>query len=351
MKKSNVINLIRYHVENNKSAFHSEAIEIAKAFEKSGDTPLAQYVMAIISGNNLFSPQVSEEKEEISSDFFDEISTDSLDPLPLPDSVSDDVENIITSISRHRGLHKFLFQGKPGTGKTQACLQIARILKRKLYSVNFSYLIDSKLGQTQKNVSRVFEEISSVANPFNFIFLLDEIDAIALDRLNKQDLREMGRVTSSFLKALDGLSEDVILIATTNLFSKMDPALIRRFDFVVDFDRYSQEDLCEIANVLLDLYLRKYGCSGKNSTLAKKIFQLKALPMPADIKNKIRLATAFSLPDKPFDYLPRLYKAFLEKPADDARQLKQEGFTLREIEILTHVPRSTVSRNLNKAKL
>ncbi|HEM1159143.1 TPA: AAA family ATPase, partial [Listeria monocytogenes] len=71
-----------------------------------------------------------------------------------------------------------------------------------------------------------------VSNPSKLLILFDEIDAIALDRVNSNDLREMGRVTSTILKELDKLNEEVVLIATTNLYEKFDRALIRRFDSV-----------------------------------------------------------------------------------------------------------------------
>lgn len=67
-----------------------------------------------------------------------------------------------------------------------------------------------------------------------------------MNRMNNNDLREMGRVTSTFLKELDSLSSDVLLIATTNLVNSFDKALLRRFDAKISFDRYTKDDLIEI---------------------------------------------------------------------------------------------------------
>ncbi|MFR2768230.1 MAG: AAA family ATPase [Thomasclavelia sp.] len=61
--------------------------------------------------------------------------------------------------------------------------------------VDFSSLVDSKLGQTQKNISTMFKEINNFTFPDKIIILFDEIDALALDRTNSNDLREMGRAT------------------------------------------------------------------------------------------------------------------------------------------------------------
>ena len=57
MKKQNIINLIKYHVEKNDEAFISEVAEIAKDFDSSGDYSLAQYMMELISSANFYVPQ------------------------------------------------------------------------------------------------------------------------------------------------------------------------------------------------------------------------------------------------------------------------------------------------------
>lgn len=86
--------------------------------------------------------------------------------------------------------------------------------------------------------------------------MFDEIDTIALDRINQNDIREMGRVTSTFLKALDNLSTEAVIIATTNLYENLDKALVRRFDATIDFDRYSDDDKIEVAEVILNHFLK-----------------------------------------------------------------------------------------------
>ena len=60
MKKKNIINLIRYHAENNEPGFRGEAYEIAKEFDQLGDYQLAEYIMALLSNANTFIPQMSD---------------------------------------------------------------------------------------------------------------------------------------------------------------------------------------------------------------------------------------------------------------------------------------------------
>lgn len=152
--------------------------------------------------------------------------------------------------------------------------------------VDFSAVIDSKLGQTQKNLSELFKEINSFVHPEKVIVLFDEIDAIALDRTNPNDIREMGRATTAMLKGFDRINENVVLVATTNLFEHFDKALIRRFDSVIDFNRYSDEDLLSIAEKMLDKYLDKLKLANRDIRLFRKIMKLLPEKMyPGDLKN------------------------------------------------------------------
>lgn len=344
MKKKNIINLIKYYSEENDAGFRTEAYEIARDFEAIGDYQLSEYIVALLSNANTFVPQ----DNDMQTVFFEKIAITS-EPLPLPECIEQDVIGIVNAISRNLGINKFLLQGAPGTGKTETVKQIARILNRELYAVDFSVVIDSKLGQTQKNIAALFREINGFRQPERIIVLFDEIDSLALDRTNSNDLREMGRATSSILKELDRLDDRIVLIATTNLYEHLDKALSRRFDAVIDFNRYTQEDLQDIAEVLLNNFLNKYKCVGRNVRLFRKIIGLmNPIPYPGDLKNLIRTSIAFSNPNFEFDYLKRLYASIADQKEMDLRFLQSQGFTVREIEILTGVSKSQVSRELKE---
>lgn len=345
MKKKSVINLIKYYSEENDVAFRNEAYEIASEFDKSGDSQLAEYIMALLSDANTFVPQ----QHESDLTFFEKISVNN-DPLPLPASIQQDIIGIMNAVSRNIGINKFLFQGAPGTGKTETAKQVARILERDIYAVDFSAVIDSKLGQTSKNIVSLFGEINSMMRPEKTLILFDEVDSIVLDRTNSNDLREMGRATSTFLKEMDRLNSQIVLVATTNLFQHFDRALTRRFDAVIDFNRYSQEDLLEISEILLNSFLSHFKDAGKNVRLFRKLIrQLVPIPYPGELKNLIRSAVAFSDPSNEFDYLRRLYLTINNRKDIDIKLLQQQGFTVREIELLTGVSKSQVSRDLKES--
>lgn len=344
MKKKNVLNLIKYYIDNDDESFRNEAYEIARDFDNAGDFQLAEYIMALLSDVNTFIPQTS----DYTSDFFTKVEP-SKSSLPLPIEIKNDIIGIVNAISHNVGVNKFLFEGAPGTGKTETVKHIARILDRELYQAEFGSIIDSKLGQTSKNISMVFQEINDLAHPEKIIILFDEIDALALDRLNGNDLREMGRATSTLLKELDKLDEKVIFIATTNLYKSFDKALIRRFDKVISFNRYSNEDLIEVAISILTEYLDKFPNSARDIKLFKKIIALmNPIPNPGELKNLIKTSLAFSNINEPYDYFVRLYESATNtKINNDIKTLQNQKFTIREIEHLTGIPKSTVSRGLN----
>lgn len=349
MKKQNVLNLIKYHTEKNENAFRNEAINIARYFDSIGDDQLAEYIMSLIAESNLYTPQ----NNDFESEFLKQVDIRGMEPLNLPIVIAEDIKGIINAINHNIGINKFLFEGSPGSGKTEAAKQITRLLDRVLFYVDFDNLIDSKLGQTNKNITSVFNEINSLPNSNRAVILFDEIDVIALDRVSSNDVREMGRVTSTILRELDRLTDlnkEIVLIATTNLFSKFDKALTRRFDAIINFDRYSKEDLIEVGESYFSSYIKNFKGITKDTRLFKKILTLAPhLPYPGELKNIIKTSLAFSDLNYEHDYLKRLYNSLIGNlNTTDINQLYDMGFTVREIEKLTGESKSTVSRKLSK---
>jgi len=342
MKKRDIISLIQYHYDRDESRFRSTANDIAREFDESGDHQLAEYVMTFLSDANTFVPQSFSFENHFVTPV--EIGNEA---LPLPTQIADDIKGIINAVNHYVGINKFLFEGGPGTGKTESVKHVARLLNRSLFMVDFNQLIDSKMGQTAKNIATVFNEINRMPDPSSAVILFDEIDAIALDRINSNDIREMGRATSGILRALDSVNGDVVIIATTNLYDKFDKAFKRRFDGIISFDRYSKSDLLEVGEVILNTDLKQFKDSGRDMKLFRKILSTApTIPNPGELKNIIKISLAFSDPSRQFDYLGRIYKTTHGKNEIKMSTLKNEGFTVREIGLLTGTSKSQVARDI-----
>lgn len=347
MKKQNVVNLVKYHSQGDNKAFNNEVLIIAKDFIDSGDNEIGQYLLSQIKSIDSFKVQ------DLTYDDFQFLVKDKKTPTSVlfPNDLINDIMSISRSISKKNGIHRFLFVGKPGTGKTEACRHIARITKRTLLTVNIENLVDSHLGQTPKNIVSLFNEMNKVVFE-NVIFLFDEIDSLVMDRINDNDLREMGRATSSFLKQLDELDNEAVIIGTTNLQNKLDEALKRRFEAIISFDRYSYEDLYEIADSYFHELFNEYDDFKYDSRLIHKIIKLSdKKPSPAELRNVIRLSVLLS-EDKTYNYLKGMFQNLCPNlDITDLALLSEKGFNLSEIEKISSISKSTLSRRLKSLEV
>ena len=124
-----------------------------------------------------------------------------------------------------------LFGGDSGTGKTMAAEVIAGELGLDLYTVNLATVVDKYVGETEKNLERIFAEAGGV----NAVLLFDEADAIFGKRSEVRDAHDRyANIESAYLlqrmETFDGLA-----ILATNLRSNIDDAFTRRLDMIIDF--------------------------------------------------------------------------------------------------------------------
>ena len=115
--------------------------------------------------------------------------------------------------------------GASGCGKTTLARQLAHFSGLPFVYVKFSGLISSALGKTQGNLAKVFDYVKNAP----CVLCLDEIDCIGMERGQKDDIGEMNRVVISLMQELDTISNDTIVVGTTNRYDRLDPALVRRF--------------------------------------------------------------------------------------------------------------------------
>lgn len=130
-----------------------------------------------------------------------------------------------------------LFYGAPGTGKTMAVQVIANELGLNLYRIDLSQLISKYIGETEKNISRVFKR----AKGMNAILFFDEADSIFAKRLDVKDHmdRSANAQTAHLLQEIENY--DGLSILATNLVSNIDDAFKRRIWFMVKFPYPTEE--------------------------------------------------------------------------------------------------------------
>lgn len=124
-----------------------------------------------------------------------------------------------------------LFYGAPGTGKTMAAQAIAGELGMPLYRVDLSQLISKYIGETQKNIGKVFEQ----AGQLKGILLFDEADALFARRNEINDAQDKySNAETAYL--LQRIEEwDGISILATNLLQNFDEAFRRRITYMLNF--------------------------------------------------------------------------------------------------------------------
>jgi len=124
-----------------------------------------------------------------------------------------------------------LFAGDSGTGKTMSAEVIAGVLGLDLYSINLATVVDKYVGETEKNLERIFSE----ADGINGVLLFDEADAIFGKRSEVRDAHDRyANIETAYLlqrmESFDGLA-----LLSTNLRANLDDAFARRLDAVIDF--------------------------------------------------------------------------------------------------------------------
>lgn len=125
-----------------------------------------------------------------------------------------------------------LMFGPPGCGKTELAKYIAAKLGLPLITARVDTLISSFLGSTSKNLRLLFDHVSTRA----CVLFLDEFDALAKLRDDKQELGELKRVVVSLLQNIDSIQGKRVLLAATNHPHLLDPAIWRRFAYRLQID-------------------------------------------------------------------------------------------------------------------
>ncbi len=129
---------------------------------------------------------------------------------------------------------KLLFMGPPGTGKTSAARALSKELGLPFLEVRLSMITSQYLGETSKNIDKVFA-LAKRLNPCTLF--IDEFDFVAKTRLSDEH-GAIKRAVNTLLKCIDEISlvdDGVLLIGATNHPKLLDSAAWRRFDKIINF--------------------------------------------------------------------------------------------------------------------
>lgn len=148
-----------------------------------------------------------------------------------------------------------LFAGPPGTGKTMSAEVIAGELGLDLYKLDLSMVVSKYIGETEKNLGKIFDEAQSSSA----VLFFDEADSIFGKRSEVKDShdRYANMEISYLLQRME--QYDGITILATNLRANMDDAFTRRMQFIVDFPFPDAEERLYIWQTLFPPTLPKSG--------------------------------------------------------------------------------------------
>ena len=167
-----------------------------------------------------------------------------LDDIVLTEEQEEEMSKVAKAIE-HRDylatiglseIGKLLFVGPPGTGKTSTARGLAHQLDLPFVEVKLSMITSQYLGETAKNVEKVFE-VAKRLSPC--ILFMDEFDFVATTRTGDEH-NAIKRAVNTLLKSIDEVSlvnDDVLLIGATNHPDELDAAAWRRFDEILSFPR------------------------------------------------------------------------------------------------------------------
>jgi SpoVK/Ycf46/Vps4 family AAA+-type ATPase len=174
-------------------------------------------------------------------------------------------------LSRGKGMN-ILFSGPSGTGKTMAAEIMGNELSIDLYKIDLSAIVSKYIGETEKNLDRIFSEGTTA----NAIIFFDEADSLFGKRSEVRDSHDRyANIEISYL--LQKMEEyDGIIILATNLRKNIDEAFARRMNFAVEFPIPQESDRYRIWESIfpeeaplgqdLDLYFlaRQFTITGGN---------------------------------------------------------------------------------------
>lgn len=176
--------------------------------------------------------------------------------LVLDDSIQSEIDSFVRGYGFRDDLMRvgaevpntLLLYGPPGCGKTSLARLIAARIGLPLVTARLDALVSSLLGSTAKNLRKVFDYAAEMP----CVLFLDEFDAVAKNRDDRNELGELKRVVNCLLQEMDGFSSECILIAATNHDALLDKAIWRRFSKVLKLGPPDRDEIEQLLHCYLE---------------------------------------------------------------------------------------------------
>lgn len=240
--------LLASHSSGDEERFRAVALQVAAAEARRGHQQLADELRELVneSRRKVAADSAIQKIHSLSvpqgeaGELLEQTETHlKLTELVLEDSLRDRINRILQeqkNLSRlkERNLRprqRLLFTGPPGCGKTITAAVLANELRLPLFVVRLDSLISRYLGESLSKLRLIFD----AAERHRAVYLFDEFDSIGYTRDAAGDVGEMRRLLNSFLVFIEKMRSNSLVIAATNYGHRLDKALFRRFDDLVEF--------------------------------------------------------------------------------------------------------------------
>jgi AAA+ superfamily predicted ATPase len=290
-----IIKIIEGGLKNDPNRVILYAKQLAEKFAADGNESLAKGITSLLNNKAITSLTMEQllttapVDPESKMSIVDVFSPAEIDlQIVLPDAIDKKVSNFIKVIEHKDKIKKMglmaqntlLLYGAPGVGKTTIAKYISLKTGLPLVTARHDAVISSLLGNTSKNIRKIFEYADSKP----CILFLDEFDAIAKARDDQHEMGELKRVINSLLQNIDMYAQNNILIAATNHPELLDKAIWRRFNTVIEVGQPNAEGIGK----LMEMYLGDFSQDlHSDKKKYEKVISLFAKKSPSDIKNII----------------------------------------------------------------
>jgi len=265
LKANLVRRLLEAATSEDKAALRKTALQIAAAESAAGHTRVAEQIRSIVDRISVPSGKspartidIAAPRGELSDLLIGGFRRERLSDIVLSESTLHSLQRLLSENRRRAELEShglnpsrhLLFFGPPGCGKTLAARVTAGELGIPLFTVRFDALFSRFLGATGGHLKTIFDEMPRHPG----VYFFDEFDAVGKLRNDSQDVGEAKRVVTAFLQMMDSDEGPSVVIAATNHEKLIDPALIRRFDEILQFEMPSLPEILKVMKLRFQAY-------------------------------------------------------------------------------------------------